>query len=72
MPVIETVGIVSKPNSEPAAQVVPKLLEWLQSRGIAVRMDEPTGGYAGRPGMPRGGCCCTASRRWPAARSRCA
>ena len=53
MPVIETVGIVSKPNSEPAAQVVPKLLEWLQSRGIAVRMDEPTGGYAGRPGMPR-------------------
>src|SRR5689334_20094882 len=47
MPIIKTVGIVSKPNATAAGEVVPKLLEWLHARGIAVRMDEETGAHAG-------------------------
>ena len=56
MPVIKSVGIISKPNS-PAAGLVPKLIEWLNNRGIAVRIDEPTGMYHVRDGIvcvPRG------------------
>jgi NAD+ kinase len=53
MPIIKTVGIISKPGSEQAAALVPKLIEWLQQRGIAVRIDESTGEYAGAPGLPR-------------------
>ena len=30
MPVIKTVGIISKPNSPAAGSLVPKLIEWLQ------------------------------------------
>jgi len=40
------VGIISKPNSEAAEEIVPQLLEWLARRGIGVRADEITGGYA--------------------------
>ncbi|HLK66512.1 MAG TPA: NAD(+)/NADH kinase [Bryobacteraceae bacterium] len=47
MPIIETVGIVSKPNSPPAAEIVPKLIEWLRERGIQSRLDEQTSLYAG-------------------------
>ena len=54
MPIIETVGICSKPNSAAAGSIVPKLIDWLQARGIAVRMDEQTAFYAGSgPGIPR-------------------
>jgi len=35
MPVIKTVGIVSKPNSPAAGALVSKLIEWLGQRGIA-------------------------------------
>jgi len=53
MPIIKTVGIISKPNS-PAADLVPKLIEWLNARGIAIRIDEQTGFYAGGvKGLPR-------------------
>ena len=34
MPVIKTVGIVSKPNSPAAGALVSKLIEWLSQRGI--------------------------------------
>jgi NAD+ kinase len=47
MPIIETVGIVSKPNSPAAGEIVPRLLDWLADRGIAVRIDEQTALYAG-------------------------
>ena len=47
MPIIKTVGIISKPNSPAAGEIVPKLLDWLRDRGIAVRMDEQTACYAG-------------------------
>jgi NAD+ kinase len=54
MPVIKTVGIVSKPNSPAAGALVSKLIEWLRNRGIAVRIDEETGFYAGGvAGLPR-------------------
>jgi NAD+ kinase len=47
MPVIRTVGIISKPNSPAAGGLVPKLIEWLRHRGITVRIDGETGVYAG-------------------------
>ncbi|MGA2328495.1 MAG: NAD(+)/NADH kinase [Bryobacteraceae bacterium] len=51
---IKSVGIISKPNSRRAAEIVPGLLEWLQGRGIAVRCDEFTAGYASSAeGLPR-------------------
>src|SRR5215469_3793443 len=49
MPIIKTVGIVSKPNAPAAQELVPSLLEWLTKRGIAVRADEFTATYA--PGL---------------------
>ena len=53
MPTIRTVGIVSKPNSAAAANIVPALIEWLRGRGMAIRIDEQTALYAGVPGIPR-------------------
>ena len=54
MPIIKTAGIVSKPNSTAAEEIVPKLIEWLRRRGIAVRIDDQTAYYAGGvAGMPR-------------------
>jgi len=54
MPIIKTVGIISKPNSEEAVDLVPQLLQWLNSRGIAMRIDEQTAFYAGGvQGTPR-------------------
>jgi NAD+ kinase len=53
MPTIRTVGIVSKPNSAAAANIVPALMEWLRGRGMAIRIDEQTALYAGVPGIPR-------------------
>jgi NAD+ kinase len=47
MPIISTVGIVSKPNSPEAAELVPELMAWLRGRGISMRIDEPTAFYAG-------------------------
>ncbi len=55
MPVIKTVGIVSKPHADAAGGVVPKLIEWLWRRGLELRMDEVTADYANgaAPGLPR-------------------
>jgi NAD+ kinase len=53
MPTIRTVGIISKPNSPAAANIVPALIEWLRGRGMAVRIDEQTALYTGVPGLPR-------------------
>src|SRR5579871_3562193 len=50
MPGINTVGIISKPGVTAAAQVVPKLLAWLEEHGLQVRYDEITAGYGGRAG----------------------
>jgi NAD+ kinase len=48
MPTINTVGIISKPAIHAAAEVVCKLLPWLETRGIRVRYDERTALYASR------------------------
>jgi NAD+ kinase len=50
MPVIETVGLISKPNTPRAAEVVRGLAAWLASRGIALKMDEASASYAGAGG----------------------
>ena len=49
MPIIKTVGIISKPNVPAAVGTVPNLLEWLNAREIAVRIDQQTAEYA--PGL---------------------
>ncbi len=49
----KTIGIISKPSSARAAEIVPRLLEWLASRGMAVRCDENTAAYAGTEGLAR-------------------
>jgi len=54
MPIIKIVGVVSKPHVPAAESLVPKLLEWLHGRGIAVRMDEATAFYGGGAGIARG------------------
>ncbi len=54
MPIIKTVGIISKPNSAEASDLVPELIKWLDGRGIAIRLDENTACYAGAgSGIPR-------------------
>ena len=53
MPIIKTVGVISKPNAPAAVELVPKLLEWLRALGIAARIDQETAVYALTPGMPR-------------------
>jgi len=53
MPSIESVGIISKPRSDQAARIVPELVRWLEQRGVKLRLDPETGGYAQRPGVPR-------------------
>ncbi len=54
MPTIRIVGIISKPNSAAAANIVPALIEWLHGRGMAVRIDEQTALYAGPGGRSNG------------------
>jgi NAD+ kinase len=46
MPAIKTVGIISKPNSQAATEIVPALIGWLRARSITVRCDELTVVYA--------------------------
>jgi NAD+ kinase len=54
MPDVKTVGIVSKPGVAAAADIIPKLLEWLRERSITVRCDEDTAHYEpGCTGVPR-------------------
>jgi NAD+ kinase len=53
MPIIKMVGIISKPGSDAARELVPKVIEWLRGRGISSRLDEASGEYAGAPGLSR-------------------
>ena len=51
---ISTVGLIAKPRSDRAATLVPELIAWLETRGIAVFLDEEAAGYGGRsPGLAR-------------------
>lgn len=54
MPIIKSVGIISKPGAEAATQLVPKLIEWLRSRSLQVRCDDETAAYDNSvEGVPR-------------------
>jgi len=54
MPDVDTVGIITKPNSDKAADLLPKLLQWLAERGVSVRCDKETAAYVeGVAGLPR-------------------
>jgi NAD+ kinase len=53
MAAVRTIGIFSKPNSTQAMDLVPRLLAWLDPRGIKVRLDLETAGYAHQPGLAR-------------------
>jgi NAD+ kinase len=41
-PMYRTVGIVSRPRQQDVTAVVPKLIEWLESRGLSVLYDKET------------------------------
>lgn len=47
MGIIKTVGIISKPGVPSGADLVPKLLDWLHTRGITARLDHESAFYAG-------------------------
>jgi len=58
MPIIKTVGVIAKPNSLAAAEIIPKLMVWLAAHQLTVRCDEQTAYYnggtsPGGPGLPR-------------------
>ena len=54
MRIIKTVGLIAKPHSDAAGAIIPKLLAWLQERGIAVRCDRDAAAYtSGISGLPR-------------------
>jgi NAD+ kinase len=53
MPIIKTVGIVSKPGSDEGPTLVPKVIDWLHQRGIATRLDEQTAAYVNAAGLSR-------------------
>jgi NAD+ kinase len=54
MPIVKTVGIISKPSAPAAQELVPRMIDWLCQRGIAVRIDEQTAIYGGHgEGMAR-------------------
>src|ERR1041384_2204013 len=46
MPDIKTVGIFSKPGVSAAADLVPKLIDWLRARGLGIRCDQETTEYS--------------------------
>ncbi|MBM3737794.1 MAG: NAD(+)/NADH kinase [Acidobacteria bacterium] len=48
MQAIQTVGIISRPDTERGNQIVPQLLDWLEQRAIRVRYDHVTAAYANR------------------------
>jgi NAD+ kinase len=51
---VKTVGIISKPEVKEGERIVPELLGWLESRGVACRLDRETAQYAGRrESLPR-------------------
>jgi NAD+ kinase len=50
---IKTAGVIAKPNSKAAEEIVPRLLEWLAGHAISARTDEQTAAYANAKGLPR-------------------
>jgi len=44
---IKAVAVISKPHVDVAAPIIRGVVDWLEERGIAVRLDEVTAGYVG-------------------------
>ena len=44
----KTIGIISRPRRSILAEVVPKLLDWLQERGVSTVIDSETAGPINR------------------------
>ncbi len=54
MPDVKTIGLISKPHVEKAADIVRGLIDWRAARGGGLRLDEVTAAYAARTdGLPR-------------------
>ncbi|MCU0244922.1 MAG: NAD(+)/NADH kinase [Bryobacter sp.] len=54
MAAVKVVGIFSKPDVDRAAEVVPRLMQWLTERNIVARLDAETSRYLGKEnGIPR-------------------
>jgi NAD+ kinase len=49
-PIIKSAGIISKPRSETAIALMPKLLGWLADRSVTAVLDEQSAAYAGCEG----------------------
>ncbi|MCC7341983.1 MAG: NAD(+)/NADH kinase [Bryobacterales bacterium] len=52
LPPIEprTIGLIAKPNVEASEKWVPKMVHWMRSRGLTLRLDRVTAGYLGEQG----------------------
>jgi NAD+ kinase len=50
---IKAAGVIAKPNSSTAEEILPGLLQWFDQHSIAVRLDTQAAAYAGRIGLPR-------------------
>jgi NAD+ kinase len=46
----QTVGLIAKPNVEASEKWVPRIVDWMRSRGLTVRLDRVTAGYLGEDG----------------------
>jgi len=50
---VKTAGIISKPRSESAAALLPRLISWLTDRGVTVLLDELSAAYMHTSGLDR-------------------
>lgn len=50
---IKRVGLIAKPRSDRATQLIPEVMSWLRQREVTVTLDEEAGGYAKKPGISR-------------------
>lgn len=54
MPNVKTVGVISKPGAPVGEELIPRVVEWLRSRGLEVRCDGETAAYTrAEDGIPR-------------------
>lgn len=50
---VATVGIIAKPEVRQTAELLPALLDWLDARGVGVRLDRAAAAYLGKEGLDR-------------------
>ncbi len=47
---VRTIGLIAKPNVEASEKWVPKMVHWMRSRTLTVRLDRVSAGYLGEDG----------------------